>query len=155
MYHRFHAPADGRLEGIRYISGDTWNVNPVALKVVERLYCRNERVVISQRLVDGMTIAWVAVAAVLVGAIRLHGIGETLDRNYRGPRRIDINRPVCKGEEVGWFELGLTDVLLVPPGFVPCDGIESGQLIRMGQGLLQREGRGPTGSGVHQSDTES
>lgn len=39
-HHRFHAPADLRVEHVTYISGDTWNVNPVALKRVEKLYCR-------------------------------------------------------------------------------------------------------------------
>ena len=38
MYHRFHAPADGTVEHVTYISGDTWNVNPIALKRVERLF---------------------------------------------------------------------------------------------------------------------
>src|SRR5262245_23817211 len=46
MYHRFHAPCDGRVEAVRYISGDTWNVNPVALKRVEKLFCKNERAVL-------------------------------------------------------------------------------------------------------------
>jgi phosphatidylserine decarboxylase len=32
MYHRFHAPLDCTVEEVSYISGDTWNVNPVALK---------------------------------------------------------------------------------------------------------------------------
>ncbi|MGA8322110.1 MAG: phosphatidylserine decarboxylase, partial [Xanthobacteraceae bacterium] len=45
MYHRFHAPHDGRIEQVIYISGDTWNVNPIALKRVERLFCKNERAV--------------------------------------------------------------------------------------------------------------
>ncbi len=31
MYHRFHAPADCQVEQVSYISGDTWNVNPIAL----------------------------------------------------------------------------------------------------------------------------
>lgn len=31
MYHRFHAPHDGCVEEVVYISGDTWNVNPIAL----------------------------------------------------------------------------------------------------------------------------
>ncbi len=30
MYHRFHAPYDCRVEQVTYISGDTWNVNPIA-----------------------------------------------------------------------------------------------------------------------------
>ena len=35
MYHRFHAPYDCRVEQVTYISGDTWNVNPIALRRVE------------------------------------------------------------------------------------------------------------------------
>ena len=46
MYHRFHAPADCRVEQVNYISGDAWNVNPIALKRVDRLFCKNERAVI-------------------------------------------------------------------------------------------------------------
>ncbi len=38
MYHRFHAPLDCRVEHVTYMSGDTWNVNPVALKRVELLF---------------------------------------------------------------------------------------------------------------------
>ena len=36
MYHRFHSPHDLRVERVTYISGDTWNVNSIALKRVER-----------------------------------------------------------------------------------------------------------------------
>ena len=50
MYHRFHAPHDCTVEHATYLSGDTWNVNPVALARVERLFCRNERAVLRLRL---------------------------------------------------------------------------------------------------------
>ena len=50
MYHRFHAPYDLRVERVTYISGDTWNVNPIALKRIERLFCKNERAAIECRL---------------------------------------------------------------------------------------------------------
>ncbi|HZR87459.1 MAG TPA: phosphatidylserine decarboxylase, partial [Bradyrhizobium sp.] len=39
MYHRFHAPADFNIERVTFISGDVWNVNPIALKRVEKLFC--------------------------------------------------------------------------------------------------------------------
>ena len=32
MYHRFHAPCDARVREVVYVSGDTWNVNPIALE---------------------------------------------------------------------------------------------------------------------------
>ena len=53
MYHRFHAPHDATMERVTYVSGDTWNVNPIALKRVERLFCRNERAVLRLRLASG------------------------------------------------------------------------------------------------------
>ncbi|PWS21791.1 phosphatidylserine decarboxylase, partial [Enterococcus faecium] len=43
MYHRFHAPDALTLEHVTHFSGDTWNVNPIALARVEKLFCRNER----------------------------------------------------------------------------------------------------------------
>ena len=49
MYHRFHAPHDCRVERVSYISGDTWNVNPIALRRIERLFCKNERAVLRTR----------------------------------------------------------------------------------------------------------
>ena len=47
MYHRFHAPHDLHVEQLTYFSGDTWNVNPIALKRVEKLFCKNERAFIA------------------------------------------------------------------------------------------------------------
>src|SRR5467141_2182332 len=73
MYHRFHAPHDCRIEQVTFISGDTWNVNPIALKRIEQLFCKNERAVIRCRLVpSGQLVTLVPVAAILVASIRLH-----------------------------------------------------------------------------------
>src|ERR1700676_3537705 len=49
MYHRFHSPYDCDVDEVTYISGDTWNVNPIALSRIERLYCKNERAVVHPR----------------------------------------------------------------------------------------------------------
>jgi len=77
MYHRFHAPHDCRIEQVHYVSGDTWNVNPIALKRVERMFCKNERAVLRMRLAaSGHTVTLVAVAAILVASIRLHCLGR-------------------------------------------------------------------------------
>jgi len=52
MYHRFHAPHDLTVDAVTYLSGACWNVNPIGLKRVERLFCRNERAVIEARIGD-------------------------------------------------------------------------------------------------------
>src|SRR6202161_1266398 len=70
MYHRFHAPYDCRVEQVNYISGDTWNVNPIALRRVEKLFCKNERAVIRCRLPSCAMITLVPGAAILVASMR-------------------------------------------------------------------------------------
>ena len=142
MYHRFHAPHDGHTEHVRYISGDVWNVNPIALKRVERLFCRNERVVLHTRLASGEPLAIVAVAAVLVASVRLHFLNVLLHLRYRGPNEMPVTAPFTKGQELGWFEHGSTLIVFVPPGFELAPGIATGQTVRMGQALLQRAAGG-------------
>lgn len=138
MYHRFHAPADGTLTHLTYISGDTWNVNPIALKRVEKLFCKNERAVLDLRLDDGAMLALVPVAAVLVASMRLHCADVQLNANYAGPNEIDVNANIRKGEELGWFEHGSTIIVFAPGGFEFAPGIATGANIRMGQPLLGR-----------------
>jgi phosphatidylserine decarboxylase len=137
MYHRFHAPHDARVESVTYISGDTWNVNPIALKRVEKLFCKNERAVIRMRLIDGgHVVTLVPVAAILVASIRLHVLGPGNDLRSSGRRFMACDALVRRGDEMGWFQHGSTIIVLAPPGFVLCDGIEEGSAIRMGQPLL-------------------
>jgi phosphatidylserine decarboxylase len=139
MYHRFHAPADCRVEQINYISGDAWNVNPVALKRVERLYCKNERAVIRCRLAGGALLTLVPVAAILVASIRLKFLDVLLHLRYPGPNIIPCDATLQRGEEMGWFEHGSTIIVLAPPGFQLGEGILQGARLKMGQALLQEE----------------
>lgn len=141
MYHRFHAPDDCVVDRVTYISGDTWNVNPVALKRVERLFCKNERAVIEARLTaDDTPLLLVPVAAILVASIRLHWLDVLLHLRYRGPNVIPCAARFQRGEEMGWFEHGSTIIVFAPKGHALCDGIAEGTRIRMGQGLLRRGG---------------
>jgi phosphatidylserine decarboxylase len=137
MYHRFHAPHDGRIEHVTYLSGDTWNVNPIALKRIERLYCRNERAVLRTRLSEGHLVAIVPVAAILVASIRLHALDVRLHLRYRGPNEIPCDVPMHKGQELGWFEHGSTIIVFAPRGFRLAEGLETGSRIRMGQPLMR------------------
>ncbi len=143
MYHRFHAPHDIAVERVTYISGDTWNVNPIALKRVERLFCRNERAVIEARLQsDGTPLLIVPVAAILVASMRFHFLDVLLNLRYRGPNVIPCSARLAKGEEMGWFEHGSTIIVLAPPGLELAEGIASGCRLRAGQALLRRPQEG-------------
>jgi phosphatidylserine decarboxylase len=138
MYHRFHAPHDGEVEHVTYLSGDTWNVNPIALKRVERLFCRNERAVLRMRLTrGGHPVALVPVAAILVASIRLHFLDVLLHLRYRGPHEIPCQAGFDKGQEMGWFQHGSTIIVFAPRGFGLCEGIGPGSSVRMGQALLR------------------
>lgn len=138
MYHRFHAPHDCRVASVRYISGDTWNVNPIALKRVERLFCKNERAVIIAELSrTGHTIALVPVAAILVAGIRFTFLDHAPDLRLGGPRRIPCDVVLDKGEEMGWFQHGSTIILFAPPGFSICGDVKEGDRIRVGQALMR------------------
>lgn len=137
MYHRFHAPYDGRITDISYISGDTWNVNPIALKRVERLYCKNERAVIDIKLNNSeQRITLVPVAAILVASIRLNFLDEILDLKYRGPNHIKCDTSFKKGDELGYFQHGSTIIVFATSEYKICDSIEEGKVIRMGQALM-------------------
>ncbi|OYW45568.1 MAG: phosphatidylserine decarboxylase [Sphingomonadales bacterium 12-68-11] len=138
MYHRFHAPHDLIVEQVRYISGDTWNVNPPALRRIGRLYCKNERAPIAVRLAgDGRRVMLVPVAAVLVASIRLPWLDAEADVRSQGERAVPSGARFAKGDEMGWFEHGSTIVVLAPPEHVPVAALVEGSRIRMGETLMR------------------
>jgi phosphatidylserine decarboxylase len=142
MYHRFHAPYDCRVEQVTYVSGDTWNVNPIALKRIENLFCKNERAIIRCRLEPtGPLITLVPIAAILVASIRLHFVNVLLHLKYRGPNTIACDAALRKGEEMGWFQHGSTIVAFAPEGVALCERLAPGSVIRMGEPLLRLASR--------------
>jgi len=138
MYHRFHAPHDCRVDQVTYISGDTWNVNPIALRRVERLFCKNERALLRTRLTDtGHAITLVPVAAVLVASIRLHFLDVLLGLKRRGPNVIACDASFKKGDEMGWFQHGSTIIVFAPDGFSLHESVRESALIRVGEPLMR------------------
>jgi phosphatidylserine decarboxylase len=136
MYHRFHAPYDCHIERVTLIHGDTWNVNPIALKRVERLFCKNERAVIETRSQNGDALTLVPVAAILVASIRLHFLDLVLNAETRGPTVFPCDVNVKKGDELGWFEHGSTIIMLAPEHYGFCDNVAEGKRIRAGEPLF-------------------
>ena len=140
MYHRFHAPHDCQVEHVSYISGDTWNVNPIAVQRIENLFCKNERAVIRLKLEpSGHIITLVPVAAILVASIRLNFLNVLLHLRYRGPNDIPCHAKLKRGEEMGWFQHGSTIIAFAPPGVRIATGLEPGMAMRMGQPLFTLE----------------
>ncbi len=142
MYHRLHAPQDCKIERVRYFSGDTWNVNPIALKRVEKLFCKNERAFIQARIegdgpAQGQILGLVPVAAILVAGIRLHFLDVPLHLRRHGPGLVHCAAQLAKGQEMGWFEHGSTVIVLAPKGFAIAQGLHEGSRIKMGQALMR------------------
>jgi phosphatidylserine decarboxylase len=140
MYHRFHAPHDCEVDEVTYISGDTWNVNPIAVKRIERLYCKNERAIVPLRLKgSSQSIVLVPVAAILVASIHFEFLDVGLSLKYRGPNRIPCRGSFRKGDEMGHFRHGSTIVVLGTAGLELCPNVREGAGIRMGEPLFQHK----------------
>lgn len=139
MYHRFHAPCDGRVTGVTYISGDTWNVNPPTLRRIDKLFCKNERAVIEMEVgPDREQIALVPVAAILVASMQLNVLQDTLGLNYQGPEYVDCDTCYRKGDELGYFKQGSTIILFVPEQYEFVAGLQTDEQIKMGQPIMTR-----------------
>jgi phosphatidylserine decarboxylase len=137
MYHRFHAPHDCMVEQVKYLSGDTWNVNPIALKRIEKLFCKNERAAVRTQLAaTGHVVTLVPVAAILVASIRLHCLDGEAELRVRPSSPVG-KTSFQKGEEMGWFQHGSTIIVFAPDGFSLCSNVREGMNIRMGQPLMR------------------
>ncbi|MGV3707494.1 MAG: archaetidylserine decarboxylase [Gemmatimonas sp.] len=138
MYHRFHAPLDATLRSVRFIFGDTWNVNPIAVRRIERLFCRNERLVLEFEVADPrVCMTLVPVAAILVSRMHVEGMPAAFDAAYAGPPVIRCSRAVRRGDELGYFENGSTIVALFAGHVDLHPSVQKDSLIRMGQPLLR------------------
>ena len=135
-YHRFHAPFDARITEARHLPGDLWPVNAKAVAGVPRLFARNERVVLLGETRAGQAFAFVPVGALNVGSIVIHALpGLVTNRCCRrgGTWKAVLPHPIARGEELGWFAMGSSIVLLLGPGPVRLDPRAPGSPLRMGE----------------------
>jgi phosphatidylserine decarboxylase len=137
MYHRFHAPVDCQIRRVNYVSGDTWNVNPIALKKVEKLFCKNERAVLELEFGrSDYSLTLVPVAAILVASMKFHFLAEPLNLKYQGANLIPCNATLRKGQEMGYFQHGSTIIVFASEQYRLSPGVTEGEFIKMGEALL-------------------
>lgn len=106
-YHRFHFIDNGTCEDSKKIKGDYYSVNPIALKKVPELFCKNKRewsIFHSNNFGD---VLHIEVGATCVGSIiQTYAPGNT----------------VKKGDEKGYFKFGgSTTILFFQKGKVKID----------------------------------
>lgn len=118
-YHRVHLPFEGRLSEMRYIPGRLFSVSPETAQAVPELFTRNERVV-TVFDTDHGPLAAIFVGAGLVGSVFTSWAGcvcpphtdkvEAWSYPAESKQAIEFDR----GEEIGYFALGSTIILLMP-----------------------------------------
>lgn len=138
-YHRIHAPVGGTVARARHVPGRLLPVNTPAVRLVDRLFPRNERLT---ALLEGDgpagLVAVVAVGAFNVGRITAD-FDEKLVTNRRGARPethvYHPPAPVGRGDPLMAFHLGSTVVLLFERPLELEDAIVAGRDIRLGAPL--------------------
>lgn len=96
-YHRFHFPDAGIPHKAKRVKGDLYSVNPLALRQIKKIYCRNERQITILNSENFDDILFIEVGATCVGSII---------QTYR------IGEGVVKGQEKGYFKFGGSTVIL-------------------------------------------
>jgi len=147
-YHRVHSPLDLRLIAARYIPGTLYSVNESTVSFLPNLFTRNERLVCHFAGEAGPMIL-IFVGALHVGSITTPWTGRMRPRSSGTVQDLDIsrgghNRQVQKGDLLGWFNMGSTVIVLLPPDtcrFSP--ELVTGQRLRTGQaiGRMRRESK--------------
>jgi phosphatidylserine decarboxylase len=116
-YHRVHAPFTAELVDRIHVPGTLFPTNPPAVRSIEPLYPRNERVVHRFQLPDGRP-----AVLVMVGAFNVGDIHPSCPHPC----------PVLPGDEVGRFGLGSTTILVLPAGAPAIASQARGTTARMG-----------------------
>jgi len=137
-YHRVHSPLTAKLTSLVYVPGDLYSVNENTARFLPRLFTRNERLVCHFEGQHGPFVL------VMVGAMNV----GTIDTIWTGPIRpqrrglaqaldptLFANTPsVDKGEMIGWFNMGSTVILLLPPQNEDClSGLAKGDSVKVGE----------------------
>ncbi|MFI4963156.1 MAG: archaetidylserine decarboxylase [Legionellales bacterium] len=137
-YHRVHMPMTGQLKRMIYVPGRLFSVNTQSVQHVERLFARNERVVCEFATELGDMVV-ILVGACQVGNIVTSWHGQVAPNPQRKVQiwdYLDQNILLQKGEELGYFTLGSTVIVLFPPNQMHWhENIQKNQTLRMGEWL--------------------
>ncbi len=97
-YHRFHFIDDCLVKKEKFIDGDYYSVNPIALDSVEDLFSKNKRNLTLLETENFGDMIYIEVGATFVGSIIQTYNSETANR---------------KGDEKGYFKFGGSTVILL------------------------------------------
>jgi phosphatidylserine decarboxylase len=138
-YHRVHMPIKAELKSMIYIPGALFSVQPTTTRVVPKLFARNERIAVFFETKAG-PMAMVLVGAAIVGTIGTSWHGD-LQRSKKKVvfdyTKDSLYQVMAKGDEMGFFKLGSTVVLLFANGKQVqwCTNLMSGSAVRYGEAI--------------------
>lgn len=137
-YHRVHAPIAGTLVSASYVPGDLFSVNAATAETIRGLFRRNERLVLRFSTLHGPA-AVIFVGALNVGSISTPWSGVIRPRYSGVVEAIELGAEavtVAKGDLLGWFNMGSTVILLMPPGVCNWhESLSAGVAVRMGEAV--------------------
>ena len=112
-YHRIHHFCDSEIIGYDYIPGYLFPVNPFSVNNVNNLFAVNERLVTYYKCNQHHP-ALVKVGATIVGKIKVNydNTSNITHRNKRVSKIYDKSISVNKGDELGYFAMGSTVIIL-------------------------------------------
>ncbi|KAL0085359.1 phosphatidylserine decarboxylase-domain-containing protein [Phycomyces blakesleeanus] len=97
-YHRFHSPVDGTITSIRYVAGQYYTVNPIAVRTTLDVFGENARAVVSIDSERFGKVSVVCVGAMMVGSIIITAkVGMKLSRT----------------DELGYFAFGGSTLVVI------------------------------------------
>ncbi len=115
-YHRVHMPLSGKLLSMKYIPGKLFSVNAATTEAVDGLFTKNERIVCEFQTVIG-NVAVIMVGAMLVASIHTAWAGKVAPNQSTDIQHFSYQQDdliLKQTEEMGYFELGSTVILLFP-----------------------------------------
>jgi phosphatidylserine decarboxylase len=139
-YHRVHCPLDASLVAMRYVPGALYSVNAATVSLMPNLFTRNERLICHFDSSAGPIIL-IFVGAMHVGSISTPWTGLLRPRRRGVVQDLDILKQghpveVAQGDLLGWFNMGSTVIVLLPPGSCELSlDAGAGEAVRMGQAI--------------------
>lgn len=109
-YHRVHMPLAGKLIKTIYVPGHLFSVNQMTTTIVPNLFSRNERLICVFETEAGL-MSVILVGALIVGSIQTVWMNEPIRAN-KIITQMHANVAFNKGDELGFFKLGSTAILL-------------------------------------------
>ncbi|MCK9255305.1 MAG: phosphatidylserine decarboxylase [Bacteroidales bacterium] len=138
-YHRVHASFDMKINSALYLPGTLRPVREKTVNKRNRVYCRNERIVLSGDSEYGKFYC-VLVGALLVGKVKLSfdsGLQTNIKRGVMAEKKYEKEIIIKKGEEIGFFEMGSSVIVLLESEIFTKMEIDLNSPLKVGQELFK------------------